>query len=232
MRDHDRRVIHSSEESNWRTPQDCYNKLDDEARFVVDLAADLDNALVSRDGESYTFLGPGSVISEDAFAVKWSSKFGRGPGFLNPPFSKKLANAYRTGRIEIDGTWVEHEKNETKARWYEVESWAEKCWQESRQGFTTYAILPYAPQTEWFRAYVQGHEIRGQQANGKLVVNDLGWAGHAAMEERRLPHRISFLRPDGSAAANAGVNSCVIVWKPNPGYVGPWQPAVRYWSYR
>jgi hypothetical protein len=200
---------------------------------VVDLAADLDNALVyTVDREVnehvYVYLGPGSLVAEDALLADWHALFGRGPGFLNPPFSKTLSNAYRTGRIKNEaGVWIEHEKDPVKATWYEVERWAEKCWREGQKGFATYGIFPYAPQTEWFRRYVCGH-VTTETAEGPLVE----WAGYAADEERRIPHRISFLRPDGSPAANAGVNSCVIIWNEDPGYVGPWQPAVRYWSYR
>ena len=98
--------------------------------------------------------------------------------------------------------------------------WLEKCWMESQKGCTIVGLIPFAPQTVHYTKYVYGFDAEGV------------WSGHAAMEEWRLPHRISYLRPDGSPAGNAGVNSVVIVWRPNPGFVGPWTPATRYWSYR
>ena len=33
-------------------------------------------------------------------------------------------------------------------------------------------------------------------------------------------------------AANAPGNTCIVIWQANPGYVGPWQPTLRYWSYK
>jgi hypothetical protein len=215
MLDHDRRIIHSSEESNWRTPPTCFARLDEEFRFHIDAAADRASALCK------LWYGPGSTLAfpggtcEDALAFPWHNYVllpvppSREPTlgvaarfFLNPPYSKK------------------HKMP--------IEPWVKKCWEESQRGCTIVAILPFAPQTDWYRRYVYGHFI----PVGAPVGRDYQWAGHAAMEERRLPHRISFLRPDGSPAGNAGVNSVVVIWKPNPGYVGPWQPAVRYWSYR
>lgn len=221
MKDHDQRLIHSSEESDWRTPEPCVTALHAETYegISIDLAADSGNRKFP------VWLGPGSPYGEDALAVDWVAlliKLELTPiGFLNPPFSRKLARAYRTGRIQIDGEWRPHEIDLLKSTWYEPGTWAEKCWQESQRGCTIYGVFPFAPQTEWYRSYVQGH-----------TEDFRGWNGHAAMQERRIPHRISFLRPDGSPAENAGVNSAVIVWQPAFRIVGPWQPHSFYWSYR
>ena len=193
MIEHDRRIIHSSEESNWRTPPKCYQKLRESFNFAMDLAADAESALTER------YFGPGSNYAEDALAVDWSQWAPYGPMFLNPPYSKKQKMP--------------------------IEPWVMKCWEESQKGCRIVSILPFSPQTDWYRRYVFGH----------ATIDDRGgvqWMGHAAMEEWRLAHRISFLRPDGSPASNAGVNSVVVIWRPNPGFVGPWQPATRYWSYR
>lgn len=220
MTSHDQQIIHSSEESDWRTPPACYAALDADAFFEIDLAADTENHLASR------WLGPGSEFVEDALAVDWcalADGHGFAPvGFLNMPFSRKKSRAYRTGRIQdAEGVWQPHPIDLARSLVYEVETWAEKCWKESQRGFTIYAVMPFAPQTDWYRSYVQGH-----------TEDFRGWSGHAAQQERRLPHRISFLRPDGSAAANAGVNSAIVVWTPMRGAVGPWQPHSFYWSYR
>ena len=220
---HDQRILHSSEESDWRTPPDCYRALDAEAFFEIDLAADRENTC-----HPIYFLGPGSQVAEDALAVDWmetAARVGISPvGFLNMPFSRRLARAYRTGRIQVEGVWQPHPIDLQKSKVYEVETWAEKCWRESQAGFTIYAVMPFAPQTDWYRRFVMGHN---DQSEKKYV-----WSGHAAQQERRLPHRISFLRPDGSAADNAGVNSVIVVWTPMRGTVGPWQPHSYYWSYR
>lgn len=221
MDQHDQAILWSSVEANYRTPPECFEALKREFDFGTDLAADVQSKLVTR------YLGPESSWGEDALAADWQ-RFSDSPMFLNPPFSKTLANAYRTGRIKIDGKWVEHEKNKVKAGWYDIENWARKCWEESLRGATIVGIFPFAPQTDWYRAYVQGH-VQGEIVDGRYPIT---WNGHAAREERRLPHRISFLTPNGTPTGNAGVNSVILVWKPNPGIVGPWQPHSFYWSYR
>lgn len=216
MLEHDRLLIHSSEESNWRTPRALYDKLQQEFFFTWDFAADQQSTLCGG-----TYLGPGSSYGEDALLVNWSA-LDQPYGFLNPPFSRTLARASRTGRIKdpTTGAWLPHPVDPQKAASYEVESWAKKCWEQSQLGVTVVALLPFAPQTEWYRSYVYGH-----------TEDFRGWSGHAALQERRLPHRVSFLRPDGTSAQNAGVNSVVVVWGPAPGIVGPWQPWSVYWSY-
>jgi phage N-6-adenine-methyltransferase len=195
MNPHDQRVIHSSQESDWRTPPECFVALQHEFGFMVDAAADPSSALCP------TWFGPGSAIAEDGLSAAWA-----GTIFLNPPYSRTKARAW-TG---------------TGPNPYRIEQWAKKCWEESQRGCTIVGLFPFAPQTDWYRRYVYGH-TRGTR---------LSWEGHAAKEERRLPHRISFLRPDGSPAANAGVNTAVIVWTPIRGAVGPWQPFSWYWSWK
>lgn len=212
MDGHDQRIIHSSVESNWRTPPECFIALHAEFGFELDAAANAEDHLLP------DWFGPGSPHAEDALAVQWDS----GTIFVNPPYSKTLVNAYNTGRIKVDGQWVEHEKDPAKALTFEIESWAKKCWAEAQTGATIVGLFPFAPQTDWYRKYVMGHPDVGDAA---------AWF-FAAAEERRLPHRISFLRPDGSPAGNAGVNTAVIVWRPCTGRVGPWSPASYYWSYR
>jgi hypothetical protein len=225
---HDHQIIHSSEESDWRTPEPLVVALNEEeyGGIEIDLAAD-------RESRKFPiWLGPGSPHDEDALAVDWCAfmrSLSLPPiGFLNPPFSRRLARAYSTGRIQIDGVWHEHPIDPVKARVYDVAVWAKKCWEESQQGFTIYGVFPFAPQTDWYRKYVYGHDI----PFGAPFRQEYQWAGHAAMQERRLPHRISFLRPDGTKAQNAGVNSVIVKWSPARGIVGPWQPHTFYWSYR
>jgi hypothetical protein len=100
-----------------------------------------------------------------------------------------------------------------------------------------WGIFPYATQTEWWREWVEGHDVE----HG-------GWSGHAAMEAWRLDHRVQFepteatktrIREefergerDTAKATGAGHNVAIVIWKPNPGFVAPWAPTVRYWSYR
>jgi len=225
---HDKSIIHGSLESDYRTPPECFNMLAREFYFGVDLAADRGSALVER------YLGPGSPEAENALQWDWAGYARYGCAFINPPFSKTLVNAYNTGRIKIDGAWAEHTVDKVMAECYDVENWARKCWEESQKGLTIVGIFPFAPQTEWYRRYVCGHlQLEDyKEVPTPNVLGGVGWAGHAAMQERRLPHRISFLTPAGEKTGNAGVNSAIVVWQPNCGIVGPWQPHSFYWSYR
>lgn len=223
MNAHDKRIVHSSEAADWRTPPALFKALHQEFNFQNDLASDIRSALLPR------HLGPGG-ISEDALAYDWTRL--QQPNFLNPPYSKAKTRAYRNGFAVLDGEGAPHskhphEKSETKAAWYEIENWAEKCWSEARNGCTTVGLFPYSSQTEWWVRYVLGLEKDGDLYRGYKWA----YGGLAATEIRLFPHRVSYLRPDGTPAGNAGGNSCVIIWKPNPGYIGPWSPTIRYWSY-
>ena len=103
-----------------------------------------------------------------------------------------------------------------------IEPWIVKAHLESMKGVTVVGVLPFSSQTQWFRDYVYGH-----------ITKDTGFPFHAAMEVRVLPYRVTFIDPDTKEpAANAPGNTCIVIWKPNPGYVGPWQPTVRYWTYK
>lgn len=201
MDPHDKRIIHSSEEPNWRTPPECVVALHEEFGFCLDAAANETDHVLPH------WFGPGSNMgAEDALKVSWSAMVKtldyQGPIFLNPPYSKKAKMP--------------------------IEPWLRKCWEESQQGCTIVALIPFSPQTSWYRQYVYGHCI----PVGAPVGAEYSWSGHAAREERRIPHRISYNRPDGSPAGNAGVNTAIIVWKPSKGIVGPWMPHQFYWSYR
>lgn len=211
MSSHEHRMRTSSVDANWRTPRLLFDALDKEARFTLDLAARAEDTLCT------TWLGPGTSIApgspfqdcpayENALEVSWmeAAHGATGPdvswpvGFLNMPYSVK---AWR----------------ETKDPAMLVENWIQKAWEEARNGFTTYAVCPFSPQTEWWRVYVEGHH----------PVN------FGASEVRRLPHRIAFDKADGSGPAdNTGnVNIAVVIFTPDPGYVGPWVTPHRYWTF-
>lgn len=253
---HTQRVMHSSDRSDWCTPDPLYLKLHGELRFTCDLAADAKHAKCAR------FFGPGSAVCEDALHsdCRWT-----GRGFLNPPYSQKLVAAYTSGKIRVGkGTaakTVDHPIDLVKASHYRIESWLAKALRESREGWRGAVVIPFSPQTLWYRRFVYGHVIepvtssdgtyraprhgwtcffcgetfRAEQAASEHFgehPNGNRWMGHAALEERKITHRVTFLRPDGTVENSAPGNTAVIIYGPNPGYVGPWEPASRYWSYR
>lgn len=221
MNDHRLQMLHSSEGCDWRTPPALFEALARTFPFDLDLAATGDSCLVSSDDTSY-YLGPDHPVPamQDALAVPWH-EYGR-VGYLNPPYSLSLySDGLKAGLDRAD------------LQWLLIESWARKAYQESLLGFTTIGVFPYAAQTEWFRQYVMGHAMQDcESPSGRPGMMKVGWAGHAALDCWRLPHRVSFLRANGEPAANANVNTCVIHWGPSPGFVGPWAPSMRYWSFR
>jgi hypothetical protein len=149
----------------------------------------------------------------------------KGRGFLNPPYSlteiRVLQDAATSGAIAYAPDVLD-----AKIRALRIEEWARKAYEESLRGFTTIGVFPYAPQTKWFRQYVMGHQRIAPGGDPH------SWRGHAALDYWRLSHRVPFLRADGSPAGGANVNTCIVHWGPNPGFVGPWVPSGRYWSYR
>ena len=225
MDPHKLRMRHSSVTSDWRTPHALVLALRDYVggyAFSYDLAADASSTVC------VDYLGPGSSWGENALAVDWAAlppnDDGRRCGFLNPPYSL-------TAIQELKKHGVLH--NDPQIAALRIENWARKAFEESLRGFTTIGVFPYAPQTKWFREYVMGHTRTPVIADfPDIGLVRMDWRGHAALDYWRLSHRVPFLRADGSPAGGANVNTCIIHWGPNPGFVGPWVPSGRYWSYR
>jgi hypothetical protein len=112
----------------WRTPTDCWDALSSEHFIGIDLAADAGNHL------GHAWLGPGSDIAEDAFAIDWYDAFARAntdAGFLNMPYSQ-------CGR------------------------WLERCAEQIQQmpGCTIVTLIPCTPDTQWWRHTQAAVEIR------------------------------------------------------------------------
>jgi len=99
-------------------------------------------------------------------------------GFLNPPYSSALIAACMT-----------------------------KAAAEARAGFTTVALTPYTPDTQWW-----------QQTR------------HAA-EIREIPHRVPYLKADGVTKTGAMFPSAIVVFRPQPGVVRG-DPRRVVWAYR
>jgi hypothetical protein len=190
MNNHDKRIIHSSEEAGWRTPPALFVALAREFDVVVDAAASLADRLCD------AFFGPDhpDPLYCDALKVPdWHAAADGGAVFLNPPYSRKLLR-------------------ETGDNAYDIASWATVCAVQARKGATIVGVFPYSVQTAWWYTYVRHGDLK-------------------AHEIRTIPHRVSFLRPDGSPAGNAGGNTAIVIWRPPCGYVGDWQPAERVWDY-
>ena len=198
MTRHTEAVQHSSKDSSWRTPSALFATLDAEFQFVLDAAATKTNKLCSH------YFGPDHTdpLLRDALQVDWQQHIGglyqlagilsRCAIYVNPPYSREQKQP--------------------------IGPWIKKCWAESQKGCTVVGVIPYSPQTEWWRQWVEGHGME---------LKDF----HAAREARKIPHRVSFLRADGSEADNAGGNTSVVVWKGRHGLQAPWVPFSPYWDY-
>ena len=171
MQDHKLQMLHSSKDCRWRTPPELYEKLDAIQHFDIDLAATAENALVEVGDGNVSYLGPDHPDERyrDALKVAWHQVGSR--GFLNPSYSLSMySDGLKAGVERAD------------LQWLLVESWAAKAYWESQKGFTTIGVFPYAPQTEWFRKYVMGHDVDGD------------WSGHAALDYWTVAHRVKIGR--------------------------------------
>lgn len=218
MDNHKLRMLHSSGDCLHQTPPVLFEALARVWKFDLDLAATAENCLVT-DAESAYYLGPDHPDPElqDALKVPWHT-MGK-VGFLNPTYS---LSQYKVG--------LDAGIDRADLQFLLIENWAAKAFHESLKGFTTIGVFPYAAQTEWFREHVMGHGLKEAKANKTLP--QVGWKGHAALDYWRIPHRVSFLTAQGETSNNANVNSCIVIWGPNPGWIGPWVPSGRFWSYR
>jgi len=77
-------VFESSERSDWETPQDIFDKLNDEFHLTFDVCADQNNTKV----ENYFFSEEQDGLTQDWYGVCW----------MNPPFKDKkkwIEKAYK-----------------------------------------------------------------------------------------------------------------------------------------
>lgn len=197
-KNHIEAVQHASRSSDRRTPVRLFAQLDQEFQFVVDAAADARNKLCPH----YFGLDHSLPSLRDGLQVDWAA-------FVKSCYAV-------TGVLSRCAVWI----NPPYAREHKqpIGPWVEKCWLESQRGVTVVGIIPYSPQTIWWREFVEGH---GRE------LKDF----HAAREVRKIPHRVTFLRPDGSVEGNAGGNTAVVVWKAKHGIQAPWVPFNCYWDY-
>lgn len=208
MLDNDKAVVHGSAASDWGTPPAMFAALDRQFHFVLDAAASPASAKCKR------WFGPGqsSPALLDALRIDWIDYLtaegfpaSRLPAvFINPPWSREQG---------ID-----------------IEPFIERAALTALRGLTVVAICPASIQTQWWAKYIRHGALKAQ-------------------EIRHIPHRVNFeasvetlagmntkRAAKGKAlvteAWSAGGNTAVIIWRPDPGYVGDWQPSERYWSWR
>lgn len=88
-----------------------------------------------------------------------------------------------------------------------IPQFVEACVEQTRDRFGVVALLPDTHDTQWYR--------------------HLRWAS----EIRRIPHRVPYLKADGTTKAGAMFPSCVAIFRPQPGVRNP-QPRIVEWTWR
>lgn len=156
--------IMSSENPNWRTPPSLFEPLQVEFRFDLDAAADPKSHLLDR------WLGPGSLLAENALAADDWSHFGT-RAWLNPPYSRKL-------RLQI-------------------EPWLNAA---SRQTIPVVALVPARVDTAWWHRIVMttASEIRLIEGRVNFIHPETGLPGTGGTFPSALviwAHRFGKRRP-------------------------------------
>lgn len=199
MSEQTHKVLTSSKEPNWRTPRKLVLSLDKEFDFHFDAAASKDDRVVP------IHLGPGSEYGEDSLVVDWQKFISGHRGkaiFCNPPYSQGKP----------------------------IDPWMEKmAWAGIQGPAPVVGIIPYSPQTKWWRKFVMGMDITlGNWTDiDKFPVT-------RATEVRLFPYRLKFDPPEGhtGSVSGANVNTAIVIWKSTKGFIEPWTPQVRYWDYK
>lgn len=202
---HTEAVQHSSKDPNWRTPPQLFAALREEFPLFIDVAATKQDKLCPH------YFGPDQVDEtlRNGLTVDW----------------KAYADRYYD-TLSIERVAVFMNPPYSRELKQPIGPWIQKAWEESLKGLTVVGVIPYSVQTEWWREWVEGHGTE-ESDQGPMLT----WSGHAARETRKIPHRVTFLRPDGSVEWNAGGNTAIVVWKPPCGIYGPFVPHAFYWEY-
>jgi phage N-6-adenine-methyltransferase len=107
-----------------------------------------------------------------------------------------------------------------------IEPWIEKAAYEATQGLTVVGVIPASVQTRWWQKYVRlASEIWFLTRRVSFVASPemLADINAKRLERGKLPV---------SQAWNAGNNTAIVVWRPDPGFVGQHEPTIRYFSYK
>lgn len=96
------KVLYSSESEVWETPQDLFNRLNDEFHFDTDVCATSENAKCPK------FFSP----SMDGLRQDW-----QGVCWMNPPYGKKIG-AWMKKAMEAEATVVCLVPSRTDTKWW------------------------------------------------------------------------------------------------------------------
>lgn len=201
MKGHDTTIVHGSDFPDWMTPAPLYGALDMEVRgwgilepSEPGIATDL--AASAESTLAPLYLGAGSNLGENALVVDWSAL--AQPCFLNPPYSRELKMP--------------------------IEPWIEKLRDSARVRGVYFSLIPFRPDTRWWRLTDEAAEIREIPHRVKF---ELPPDAFARMNEKRLAIGKDAL----TATSGAGFPSAVVVWRSAPGALGVVPPRRYTWDY-
>jgi phage N-6-adenine-methyltransferase len=144
MNEQTRKVMHSSESMNWRTPKDLFGVLNEEFCFTLDAAADEFNALCdcffTEHGKYlYSQLEIVEIESDvDGLTGIWDGKT-----FCNPPYGRGIG------------------------------AWFEKAYNEAQLGKTCVLLVPARTDTAYWHEYaMKADEIRLIRGRVKFESED------------------------------------------------------------
>ena len=96
------KVLYSSENEVWETPQELFNRLNDEFHFDIDVCATSENAKCSK------FFSP----LDDGLSQDW-----QGVCWMNPPYGKKIGTWMKKA-MEAETTVVCLVPSRTDTKWW------------------------------------------------------------------------------------------------------------------
>jgi phage N-6-adenine-methyltransferase len=200
---HTEAVQHSSVFTDWGTPWEVFRPLDRHFCFVLDVCASAENKKV----DNYFGLDHPDPARRDALTGDWLAA---AQSFHTSPWVRPVAFMNppfaRDQRCPID-------------------PWIEKAAYEASLGLTVIGVIPASVQTRWWREHVRkADEIW-------FVTKRINFVATAAILAAINAKRLAAGKKPVDKAWSAGNNSAIVVWRPDPGFVGAVEPVVRYWNY-
>jgi phage N-6-adenine-methyltransferase len=167
-------------------------------------AADLAATRANRITDQY--LGPDHDDPglRDALTVDWCPPGSSGARFFNPPFS-------REDGISVD-PWVEKAHVTTL---------------DLNHRCAIVGLIPSRTDTKWWTRYVR-HAVEIRHIPHRVKF----WLTKEEMDEVNAARAIKGQEPLTGNGQSAGFPSAVVIWRPQPGVVGPAAPRVITWTYR
>lgn len=171
------KVLYSTGNGEYGTPQDLFDALNEEFRFVLDPAATHDNAKCD---QYFT-------KDEDGLKQDWSQY---GSVFLNPPYGEPEQPCRTESNFKFC-TKKRCEKRGYHVAVYQpgIIDWMRKAWQESEKWkritdartrmqkmCTVVCLVPARTDTEWWHRYaMQAYEIRFIEGRLKFELPGANW---------------------------------------------------------